>query len=85
VARRFASEPGKTVSVRFSWGLIFRYFTVLGQALRTFGAFQPLIAADKCRKGALPYWVHVTEEGQFHEWDSEGSIPEIVREWFPDL
>jgi hypothetical protein len=53
--------------------------------LRALAAVQPLLAADRCCHDGFPDWVDVTDEGHFGEWGSEGPIPEVVREWFPDL
>jgi hypothetical protein len=53
--------------------------------LRALAAIQPLLAADRCSHEAFPEWVEVTDEGHFREWDGEGPIPAVVRDWFPDL
>ncbi len=53
--------------------------------LREFPGFQPLIAADRCNRADFPAWLAVGSDGAFRSWGSEGEIPRIVRDWFPDL
>jgi hypothetical protein len=53
--------------------------------LREFPGVQPLIAADRCSRAGFPAWLAVGPDGAFRSWQSEGEIPQIVRDWFPDL
>ncbi len=52
--------------------------------LRAFPGFQPLIAADIYAQAEFPEWLSVDEQGIFSEWNSEGEMPQFVRDWFPD-
>jgi len=53
--------------------------------LRTFPGFQPVIGAQHCGRAEFPAWLNVSADGTFQSWSNEGGIPQIVRDWFPDL
>lgn len=53
--------------------------------LRRFSAFQPIFSLATCQSQAFPEWVGISPDGVLDDWDAEGDMPEVLRDWFPDL
>ncbi len=53
--------------------------------LRTFTAFQPIFSLASCQQQDFPDWVNISPEGIFENWESEGGMPNVLHDWFPDL
>jgi hypothetical protein len=52
--------------------------------LREFTAFQPLLSASICSDNNRPEWLKLTDMGQIENWNNEGPIPNVIKDWFPD-
>ena len=53
--------------------------------LRGFSAFQPIFSLAACQSQEFPEWVGMSPDGVLEDWDSEGDMPPVLRDWFPDL